>query len=1119
MRVESALATVHTSSATVFTQNSHNSHNSLNLHNYRYIKYDYSRYGPAALIYSHTSKVLLPHPRSRGAAKSIKRLPAISEKHTHCVYTDIFLYILVYRHHCTILISEENKTKHTTATTTKNNKHNKLKLKLKRSTPHGTVPYSARRIIEYKYIEGKTKTRAHTTGILIRSGVVRASVEIVAMGQTQTALALEMSESPSLRTRPAILDGPSGTLRGFTFQQLERFVGLLAKGLQEQCQVGQGSVVAMFAPNLPEWALVFHATAGLGAVMTPCSLSLTDEELAFQIADSGASVLITVPSLVDRARKAIANTFEKRRTSKELGGKELKAADDEKASVFLYVIGAAAEAKSFGTLLQHGSADWNNLGQGDNAQPGKESVLMPAELPAIYSYSPVGHGYLKRDTVTHEDLLKAFYPDGDDENGSGGDKGEEDGEQEHASDAKSVGLNLNFGDDVLLGMLPFWRLDCFLGVLLSANFQFCTVVTVDCIDPISIRKIVADTSVTVLPATGKMMRMMANAGVTASSGASQGSLRELVCVSDKVSDDEETDRDSMSALSSSWKSLCMQQVKATCMTSITELGKVVDTDPIEYPNEATSGYMMPASFRMQDSKLHSGSNLSPWEAQAWRSAARGDNTNPSLIVTTDITIVSGGPASAHALSASDVVDTMLLSGGSKVSAQVRPNGITVEANGPWNDVFEGLAYCHELAHSKESGSSIHTTMSLSSTASGMTSGSNSGHLGVPRTPMATSGGDGEANDMSVHGRKRSSSIGTPLSPEMQEMHASLQLEEEKIREEIQRRAMLKKKLDQTRAAAAKIKSQNFDLEEKVRRIGDASESEKKRMTLKRFQGSGHSPRNSWSGSEFDSRSHRGSKSSRDSFSKASSDNQGAIGQETAGRARLDSASNSGVSNPSQVDGDAPISVNVSTQPSGSAFAASDSDATSLEAASGANMYQSAFETVHEADEDDLFDDGEGEDSMAMDLKEELEEDMRNLLNKGVQLFGENKAEEAEPLFEEVVRIARDLGNQSVEGRAVGNLASVFESTGRHHEAINLYMQCIDILKEVGDSRKEARILYNVSHSYLSLNKYDEAIDYLNQSLALTNDDATRLAVEQQLAVVRHAMIQQGAEDDDRLMDF
>ena len=160
-----------------------------------------------------------------------------------------------------------------------------------------------------------------------------------------------------------------------------------------------------------------------------------------------------------------------------------------------------------------------------------------------------------------------------------------------------------------------------------------------------------------------------------------------------------------------------------------------------------------------------------------------------------------------------------------------------------------------------------------------------------------------------------------------------------------------------------------------------------------------------------------------------------------------------------------------------------------------------------------------DDSDEAAMKEELEENMRRLLQQGVSLFSESKVSQAKPLFEEVVRIAHDLGNIAVEGRALGNLASVFEATGQHHRAIELYMQCLNILRQVGDSRKEARILYNVSHSYLSLERYDESIDYLNQSLALTDDMQTRMAVEQQLTVVRHAMIQQNEEDDDRIMNF
>ena len=114
----------------------------------------------------------------------------------------------------------------------------------------------------------------------------------------------------------------------------------------------------------------------------------------------------------------------------------------------------------------------------------------------------------------------------------------------------------------------------------------------------------------------------------------------------------------------------------------------------------------------------------------------------------------------------------------------------------------------------------------------------------------------------------------------------------------------------------------------------------------------------------------------------------------------------------------------------------------------------------------------------------------------------------------MIGIARDLGNQKVEGRAIGNLASVFEATGRHTEAIKLYEQSIEILKKFGDSRKEARILYNVSHSYLSLNRYDDALKFLNKSFKLTDDDDTRKAIMQQLNVVQNAYEEEGFSEDE-----
>ena len=45
------------------------------------------------------------------------------------------------------------------------------------------------------------------------------------MGAIQTSLAMQFEDAdPELRASPAIVDGPSGTLRGFTFEQLDLFI-------------------------------------------------------------------------------------------------------------------------------------------------------------------------------------------------------------------------------------------------------------------------------------------------------------------------------------------------------------------------------------------------------------------------------------------------------------------------------------------------------------------------------------------------------------------------------------------------------------------------------------------------------------------------------------------------------------------------------------------------------------------------------------------------------------------------------------------------------------------------------------------------------------------------------
>jgi len=106
------------------------------------------------------------------------------------------------------------------------------------------------------------------------------------------------------RDRPALVDGASG--RVVTFGALGERIRRVASGLSHR-GVTRGDTVAIWAPNVPEYAVVFHAVARLGAVLTTVNPTYTAEELAFQLSDARAKTLITTAALVARARHAVAS--------------------------------------------------------------------------------------------------------------------------------------------------------------------------------------------------------------------------------------------------------------------------------------------------------------------------------------------------------------------------------------------------------------------------------------------------------------------------------------------------------------------------------------------------------------------------------------------------------------------------------------------------------------------------------------------------------------------------------------------------------------------------------------------------------------------------------------------
>ena len=105
--------------------------------------------------------------------------------------------------------------------------------------------------------------------------------------------------------KTALVDGP--TDRTLTYGQLRAAVKRTATGLAARGFV-KGDVLAIYSPNLPEYAIAFFGVATAGGVSTTINPTYTAEELGQQLKDSGAKYLVTIPQFLEAARAAVANT-------------------------------------------------------------------------------------------------------------------------------------------------------------------------------------------------------------------------------------------------------------------------------------------------------------------------------------------------------------------------------------------------------------------------------------------------------------------------------------------------------------------------------------------------------------------------------------------------------------------------------------------------------------------------------------------------------------------------------------------------------------------------------------------------------------------------------------------
>jgi acyl-CoA synthetase (AMP-forming)/AMP-acid ligase II len=166
---------------------------------------------------------------------------------------------------------------------------------------------------------------------------------------------------------PAFIDGATGDVT--TYADLAAKVDAVAALLQSR-GVAKGSVVGLIGPNTAEWGIAYHAILGAGAIVTPMNPLLTDEEIARQVDNSGANLVIDdAPGLVAEA---------------EDGAKPAEVeVDPEDLAVLPYSSGTTGLMK--GVMLTHRNLV-ANIEQAWNSMPLGPDDTLVGVLPYFHIY-------------------------------------------------------------------------------------------------------------------------------------------------------------------------------------------------------------------------------------------------------------------------------------------------------------------------------------------------------------------------------------------------------------------------------------------------------------------------------------------------------------------------------------------------------------------------------------------------------------------------------------------------------------------------------------------------------------------------------------------------------------
>ncbi|KAK9876548.1 hypothetical protein WA026_013922 [Henosepilachna vigintioctopunctata] len=95
------------------------------------------------------------------------------------------------------------------------------------------------------------------------------------------------------------------TGRNYTYGQMQKYAKNLTGALRKKFKLNKGDVVAVHLPNSPEYAIVALGILHGGMIATTLNPIYTKDEVARQLVDSGAKVIITLNDLWPLAKAAV----------------------------------------------------------------------------------------------------------------------------------------------------------------------------------------------------------------------------------------------------------------------------------------------------------------------------------------------------------------------------------------------------------------------------------------------------------------------------------------------------------------------------------------------------------------------------------------------------------------------------------------------------------------------------------------------------------------------------------------------------------------------------------------------------------------------------------------------